>query len=117
MASENEKETQAWQTSQIKHGAFQTTHTVPRHAPPVVPPLPKLSQALDRLRGFQDKLEKKKAEYFENLSALTIEVDRIKEKEQKAQEGLNQAGLSFQFAKVELESRQNSTPGTPSVNP
>lgn len=136
MASENEKETQAWQSSQIKHGAFsqgiyKSSENVhlrkDRHSEVVVPPLPKLADSLDRLRGLHEKLEKKKADYIENLSALTAEVDRIKEKEEEAQDGLNQAGLNYQFAKVELESRQTSasntaigtpkTPGTPGLTP
>lgn len=114
MASENEKETQAWQSSQIKHGAF-TLNALPmrnRHVPPVIPPLPKLGEALERLKALHGNLEKQRDEYLDSLSALTAEANRVKEKEEEAQEGLNQAGLSYQFAKVELDSRQTSVANT-----
>lgn len=119
IASENEKETQAWQSGQIKNGAFQHgTHKVEiRKERAPVPPLPKLSESISRLKNRHEKLEKQKVEYLESLATLTAEMDRIKEKEDEAQAGLNQAGLNYQFAKVELDSRQASAsttaPGTP----
>lgn len=39
-------------------------------------------------------------------------MERIQGKESEVQEGINQAGLSFQLAKVELESRQTSVQGS-----
>lgn len=112
--SDNDRETQAWQHSQTKYGTFGHTHAqdpVPKEQM-AVPPLPKLADSIARLQELRNALDEKKSGYITEIEALTAEVARVREKESSVQEALNQAGLAYQFGKVDLDSPQASTPVT-----